>query len=60
MGSIEFIGFTKGIIEIKKPNIPLPNNAIKITEYANDISLYNCILSVVPIILIIITIDIIN
>jgi len=54
MGSIEFIGFTKGIIEIEKTNIPLPNNAIKITEYANDISLYNCILSVVPIILIII------
>ena len=54
MGNIDFIGVTKGIIEIKKTDIPLPNNAIKITEYANDISLYNCILSVVPIILIII------
>lgn len=54
MGSINFIGFTKGIIEIETTNIPLPNNAIKITEYANDISLFNCILSVVPIILIII------
>ena len=54
MGSIDFMGFTKGIVQIERTNIPLPNNAIKITEYANDISLYNCILSVVPIILIII------
>lgn len=54
MGSIDFIGFTKGIVEIEKTNIPLPNNAIKITEYADDLSLYNCILSVVPVILIII------
>lgn len=54
MGSIDFMGFTKGIVEIERTNIPLPNNAIKITEYANDISLFNCILSVVPIILIII------
>ena len=54
MESIDFIGFTQGIIEIEKTNIPLPNNAIRITEYADDISLFNCILSVVPIILLII------
>ena len=54
MGSIDFIGLTHGIIEMEKPKIPLPNNAIRITEYADDISLFNCILSVVPIILIII------
>ena len=54
MGSIDFMGFTKGIVQIEKTNIPLPNNAIKITEYADDLSLYNCILSVVPVILIII------
>lgn len=56
MGNIDFIGFTQGIKEIEITNIPLPNNAIKITEYADDISLYNCTLSVVPIILMIISI----
>ena len=42
--------------KISITNIPLPNNAIKITEYADDISLYNCTLAVVPIILMIISI----
>ena len=54
MGNINIIGFTQGIIEMEKTNISLPNNAIRITEYADDINLLNCILSVVPIILIII------
>lgn len=54
MGNVDFIGFTQGIIEVETPNIPLPNNAVKITEYANDINILNCTLSVLPIILIII------
>ena len=54
MGNIDFIGFTQVIKEIEITNIPLPNNAIKITEYADDISLYNCTLAVVPIITMII------
>ena len=54
MGNIDFIGFTQGIIEIETPNIPLPNNAVKITDYADDINILNCTLSILPIILIII------
>lgn len=50
MGNIDFAGFTYGFIEIEKTDISLPSNAVKITKYADDMGILNCILAVVPII----------
>lgn len=50
MENIDFAGFTYGFIEIEKTDISLPSNAVKISEYADDMSILNCILAVVPII----------
>lgn len=53
MENIEFIGITRGIVEIQEVESYLPNFANKVDKYANDMSVINCILAVVPIIVII-------
>ncbi len=53
MGNIKFVGFTHGFIELEKEYILLPNNAVKITEYADDMNIINLFLAIVPIIVII-------
>lgn len=53
MGNINFIGVTHGFIEYENIYSSLPSNAIKITEYADDMNIINLIIAVVPIIVIV-------
>ena len=60
MGNFKIVGFTSGLYEITPENIALPENAIKVTHYANDLNIFYCFLSVTPIIVLILLFLFIN
>ena len=53
MGNINFIGVTHGFIEYENIYSSLPSNAIKITEYADDMNIINLIIAIIKIIIIV-------